>query len=125
MPTKNFAVIDRSLEAMGQEISRLSSEIEEIKKAPPVSERLTDTGELRASRYLHYRISKRFSRGELDELLHWFGVDPETIEGESRDEKSFQFVLYMNRRGKIPQLIERLEQLRPNENWRTENQESK
>lgn len=121
MPTKNFAAIDRSLAAMGLAISQLSSEIEAIKKAKQVSKKLTDTGELRASRYLHYRISKRFSRGELDELMHWFGVDPEAIEGESRDEKSFQFVMYMHRRGKIQQLIERLEQLRPNEkNWQIE-----
>lgn len=105
---------------MAGEISRLNSEIEAIKKAMPVSEKLTETGELRASRFLHYRISDRFNNGELHELMHWFGVDPEHIEGESRGERALQFTLYMRRRGKLANLIERLEQLRPNENWRAE-----
>jgi hypothetical protein len=107
--------------AMQQEISRISSELEEMQKARQASEKkLTDTGELRQSRYLHYRVSRRFDNGELSDLMWWFGIDPDAIQGNSRNEKALNFVLHMMRRGKLPQLVEKLEQLRPNENWRTE-----
>jgi hypothetical protein len=62
-------------------------------------------------------VAYRFDKSELGELAHWFGVNPDDLEGERHTDKALQFVLHLQRRGKIPQLIERLQQLRPNENW--------
>jgi len=114
---RNFAAIERSLAAMGQEISRLNSEIEAIKQAKPAAVKLTETGELRLRRYLHERIARYFNNQELRELMNWFGVNPENLSGDGHKDKALQFVLYLIRRNKISQLIDRLRELRPLVEW--------
>jgi len=104
---------------MGQEISQLSCAIEEIKKARQASEKLTDTGELRRSRhYLHVQINEHFDNGELIDLIYSLGVDPEKIMGNTRNEKSLQFVFYAQRHGRMAELLERLAELRPLVEWK-------
>lgn len=99
------------------EISRLNSEIEALKGAQPASEKLTDTGRLRQRYYLHERISKYFDAQELRDLMYYFGIDPENVHAAGHRDRCLQFVLYLQRRGKTPQLIERLEVLRPLVKW--------
>jgi len=81
------------------------------------TEREHDTNELHRRHLLHEALSECFSDEELNRFMYGLGVDYETVEGDTKKEKSFQFVLYMQRHGRFIDLIKAAMVARPHIDW--------
>lgn len=66
---------------------------------------------------LHRKISETFSDSELGTLCRDVGVDYDDLEGFGRAAKAKDLVFYLERRGRIPQLLAQLQQERPHVDW--------
>jgi hypothetical protein len=77
-----------------------------------------NTAQAKYNEELRKKIASYFSQGEFNILCHDLGVDPETLDGANKIEKVMALIHYMQHRGQTDELIEMLEQLRPNVYWR-------
>jgi hypothetical protein len=64
-------------------------------------------------------LDKRFDKGELDDLCFRLGVKYDDLPGEGRSSKALKLVDYMNRRGRISELVAIGQNLRPDVPWPT------
>ena len=62
---------------------------------------------------LHRILADRFSKGELRTLCFTLGVDYDDLPGEGKSDKARELIVYLEHRGRIPELVETGEQLRP------------
>jgi hypothetical protein len=62
-------------------------------------------------------LDTKFSKGELRTLCFDLGVDYEDLLGEGKASKARELVIYLERRDRIPGLVELGSQRRPNEAW--------
>jgi hypothetical protein len=58
-------------------------------------------------------IRSRFSLSEIDDLCFELGILPEEIPGNTPQGKARELVLYCQRHGRLPELIQRVAELRP------------
>ncbi|MCB0034193.1 MAG: hypothetical protein KDE51_09245 [Anaerolineales bacterium] len=68
-------------------------------------------------RDLREQMIKSFSLGELRLLANDLSVDWETLPGESKAIKTHEFILYLDRRERVGQLMALLHRERPKANW--------
>jgi hypothetical protein len=61
-----------------------------------------------------------FDEGELKILCFDLGVDYEVLPGQGKANKARDLVIYLQHRGRIPELVKRVQQLRPNVSWGNE-----
>jgi len=60
----------------------------------------------------------RFDAGELRTLCFDLGIDYDDLPGEGKANKARELVAYLNRRGRISELLKVGEQLRPDVSWK-------
>lgn len=84
----------------------------------PHVNREADTGTWRNHYFLHAKIADRFNEAELDGLIHSLGFNSEEIVAETHSQRCLEFVLFMQRRERTPELIARLKELRPRYAWK-------
>jgi hypothetical protein len=61
-----------------------------------------------------------FDEGELKTLCFDLGVEYEVLPGQGKANKARDLVIYLQHRGRIPELVKRVQQLRPNISWGNE-----
>ena len=66
---------------------------------------------------LHQNIAAFFGDEELRSLCFDLGVDYADLPAEGKDGKARELVAYLERRGRIPELVETCRKLRPNVEW--------
>ncbi len=66
---------------------------------------------------LHYLIAQSFNSDELQDLCLRLGEEYENIPGTGRAAKARELVLYMQRRQRLPALVELAKQFRPTLKW--------
>jgi effector-associated domain 7 (EAD7)-containing protein len=66
---------------------------------------------------LHRKISETFSESELGTLCKDVGVDYDDLEGFGRAAKTKDLVFYLERRGRVPDLLTRVQKERPRVDW--------
>jgi hypothetical protein len=66
---------------------------------------------------LRERIIEYFNQDEVHALCSDLDVDYDTLEGTGKASKARELVAYLERRGRIRELMKRLEQLRPHVSW--------
>ena len=62
-------------------------------------------------------LVNHFNLSELINLSFDLGIDAENLAGQTKEDKARELISYCARRGTLPGLIERCEQLRPNVAW--------
>lgn len=65
------------------------------------------------------KMSSAFSDSDLRDLCFRLNVEYDDIEGNSRHDKIRELVIYMQRRGRLPELIAETAALRPKLDWQT------
>jgi predicted transcriptional regulator len=73
--------------------------------------------ELQYLRKLLQVLDKCFDEGELRTLCFHLDVDYDSLPGEGKANKARELVAYLERRGRIPELVETGKQLRPDVSW--------
>lgn len=63
-------------------------------------------------------INQAFDTNEMHELAFDFNLDYDDIPGRGKSAKTVEFIQILARQQRIPELIERCQELRPKENWR-------
>ncbi len=71
------------------------------------------------------KLNNHFDDGELNDLCFRLGEDYENIKGDTKQEKARELVKYLDRRGRIKELIELCRQLRSEVSWNANPKESK
>ena len=66
---------------------------------------------------LRQLLVSHFSESELRDICFDLGVDYEDLPGESKSDKARELVTYFERRGCVPELVEKCAQLRANVKW--------
>jgi len=66
---------------------------------------------------LRKTIDKRFNEGELRTLCFDLGVDYDGLPGQGKVDKARELVSFLERRDRIPELVETGKQLRPDISW--------
>ncbi len=66
---------------------------------------------------LRQALTDHFSDSELRTLCVVLGMDYESLPGESKADKAREVVAYLERRGRIPELVAIASRLRPNVSW--------
>lgn len=66
---------------------------------------------------LHHNLAKYFSVEELRDLSFDLGVEYDSLPGEGKEAKTRELVDYLERRGRIPDLVEAGRRLRPRISW--------
>ena len=129
-PTPDFQAFNKNLAGLQIELSQVRHELDELKAgelAQNINEqdsnvyivpKKPDTGELRRQRfYLHERISERFSESELISLMYSIGINPGAVSGETHNDQCLSLVMYCERHGYMPELMNKVRQLRPRYDW--------
>ena len=80
----------------------------QARQTPPGRERLIELREILAS---------RFSDGELRDLCFDLGVDYESLAGEGKSAKAREFIAYLQRRGRLAELVSAGKQMRADIHW--------
>jgi hypothetical protein len=62
-------------------------------------------------------FTNRFSEGELRALCFDLGVDYNNLPGQGRSDKVIELISFLERRRRIPELVNVLKQLRPDISW--------
>ena len=62
-------------------------------------------------------LVKHFSLEELHTLAFDLGVDYESLAGAGKEARAREFLLYLDRRGRIPQLLDAVRRQRPEVRW--------
>lgn len=62
-------------------------------------------------------LTERFSEGELQDLCFEMGVEYENLPGERHTDKARELVRYLDRRGRLNELVEAGKKERPNVDW--------
>jgi len=65
-------------------------------------------------------VTQYFSAGELRTLCFDLGVDYDDLPGAGKTNKARELISYLQRRDRLPELVEMIRQLRPNAPWREE-----
>lgn len=82
---------------------------------PPASEIEQSDGSDLA--HLRQQFTRLFNESELQTLCFDLGVDYESLSGEGKDDKARELVAYMQRNGRLPELITAGKNLRPHAQW--------
>ncbi|MCI0563783.1 MAG: hypothetical protein MN733_35360 [Nitrososphaera sp.] len=69
--------------------------------------------------YLLETISIYFNEGELQTLCYTMGIDYEELGGAGKQEKVRELITYCERHGRVVELIEHCQRLRPNFEWKS------
>lgn len=69
--------------------------------------------------HLQENLNSRFNDSELRDLCFYLEVDYESLSGDRKNDKVRELVTYLERRSRIPKLIDKCSSLRPNIDWRT------
>lgn len=64
-------------------------------------------------------LAERFDQEELRTLCFYLGIDYDAVKGEGKEGKARELIAYLDRRNKIPSLIEVGQQLRPDIPWKS------
>ena len=67
---------------------------------------------------LREKMVNYFSLGEFNILCHDLDIDPEELKGGEKIEKANELIKYMHRHGRLEELVNLLESVRPKINWR-------
>jgi hypothetical protein len=67
--------------------------------------------------WLHQNIATHFGDEELRSLCFDLGVDYAVLSASNKDAMARELVAHMERRGRIPELVEMCRKLRPNVEW--------
>lgn len=70
---------------------------------------------------LYRKMEPLFNDSELRGLCFDLDVDYEGLSGENRLERLRELITYMNRRQRLPDLVNRCQELRPKKNWDVDN----
>jgi hypothetical protein len=62
-------------------------------------------------------LAERFDEGELRTLCFDLGIEYDDLPGKGRADKARELVAYLERRDRIPDLIEIGERIRPDVSW--------
>lgn len=62
-------------------------------------------------------IRQHFSISELNDMMYGLGVNPEDIGGDTKNDRSLAFVIYMDSRGRRDDLLQYMKQSRPLMEW--------
>jgi hypothetical protein len=79
-----------------------------LEETPTTQEELTQ---------LRETLVQRFSEGELQTLCFDLGIDVETLPGESKVDRARELLIYLDRRGRIPELVTLVKNKRPDVAW--------
>lgn len=115
----DFQAVNKNLSDTWRRLALLEIEIRDFVKQAKPEAKETDTGRLRQRYRLHELIVEHFNTDELQSLMYSLGVNPENIAPmEPLNERAMEFVLYMQRHGKMETLLKRLSDLRPLVDWK-------
>lgn len=115
----DFQAVNKNLSDTWRRLALLEIEIRDFVKQVKPEAKETDTGRLRQRYRLHELIVAHFNTDELQSLMYSLGVNPENIAPmEPLNERAMEFVLYMQRHGKMKTLLRRLSDLRPLVDWK-------
>lgn len=112
--------MNRSIINLRGDLSALQAELREIKSEAGIVDttRSGDTGRLRAFHKLHEAISYYFDLDELHNFMTGLGIDPENRKPfENKSDQALDLVLYMNRKGRLKELVRALEKKRGHVPW--------
>lgn len=83
-----------------------------------IMERQVSTAVDREMQQLSPKIQASFDKSELRQLCFDLGVDMEDLNGDNRLDKIHSLVTYMKRRNRLPDLVKRCAHLRPDTDWK-------
>ena len=78
-----------------------------------------DTGRFRIFHKLHEAISYYYDLDELHRFMVSLGINPENRKPfENKNDQALDLVLYMNRKGRLIEMVRALEKSRPHVAWK-------
>jgi AAA+ ATPase superfamily predicted ATPase len=107
-----------------QRLDELMNDLQ--RQRPHVSWPAEDSGEARrvSLTKLHELLVRHFDQEELRSLLFDLGVDFDALRGEGKAAKARELILYLERRGRLNDLVNKLQRLRPNVSWEMDDSKS-
>jgi hypothetical protein len=67
---------------------------------------------------LHRFLAERFDEDELMTLCFYLNVDYEALAARGKSGKARELIKHMQRRGRLPNLVQRIRDVRPDISWR-------
>ena len=67
-------------------------------------------------------LNDYFNESELQNLAFDLGVDYENLPGKAKSDKARELIAFLDRRGRLAELVQRCHQLRPNAPWPTDDE---
>jgi len=95
---------------------RMAEQVLPQKRSDAGGAQADDESRARCTR-LRKNLVEVFSESELDVLCYDMNLDYENLPGEGKDRKAKELVAYLERRGRVPELIDRCNLERPNVQW--------
>ena len=121
---KQIEQAQSELDAVDQQLDELEAELERAGStepghgAPPVAPALEERAPDREYLIrLRQTLTGRFDVGELRTLCFDLGLDYDDLPGEGRASKARELIRYLERRGRIPDLVTVGGQMRPDVFW--------
>ena len=62
---------------------------------------------------LHQMLASHFNKGELKTLCFYLGIDYDDLPGEGKADKARELISYVERHGRVLELVDVVNQLRP------------